>query len=282
MDPAQRHLSVALGISLLFHAIVLSIHFKLPEQIGKASERALDVILVNARHKNKPTKAQAKAQTNLDGGGNVAEDRRARTPLPASQRDTAGDAAVEARRRVAELEAQQQALLTQAKAAKSVGSERSGDAVPTPAPAISGADLASSALAIARLEGQIARQLDEYQQRPRKRSFGARVEEYRFAQYIEDWRQKVERIGNLNYPEAARGKLYGSLVLTVVIKASGDLERVELNRSSGKPLLDEAALRIVKMAAPYPAFPKAISRDTDILEISRTWTFTSADKLSAE
>ncbi len=279
---AMPAINVAFGISIAIHAVLLSIHFELPDKLAKASERALDVILVNSKQKSRPTKAQAKAQTNLDGGGNVAEDRRAKTPLPASQRDTPGDAAVEARRRVAELEAQQQAMLTQMKAAKSVNAERASEATPTPAPAISGADLASSALAIARLEGQIARNLEEYQQRPRKRSFGARVEEYRFAQYIEDWRQKVERIGNLNYPEAARGKLYGSLVLTVVIKASGDLDRVELNRSSGQKLLDDAALRIVKMAAPYPAFPKAISRDTDILEISRTWTFTSADRLSAE
>lgn len=108
------------------------------------------------------------------------------------------------------------------------------------------------------------------------------VEEYRFAQYVEDWRQKIERIGNLNYPDAAKGRLYGSLVLTVVIKANGDLERVEVNRSSGQSLLDDAARRIVRMAAPYAAFPEAIRRDTDILEITRTWTFTNADRLRAD
>jgi protein TonB len=121
--------------------------------------------------------------------------------------------------------------------------------------------------------------MEEYNQRPRKKFIGARVEEYRFAQYVEDWRQKIERIGNLNYPDAAKGKLYGSLVLTVVIKANGDLERVEVNRSSGQSLLDDAARRIVQMAAPYAAFPEAIRRDTDVLEITRTWTFTNADRL---
>jgi protein TonB len=155
---------------------------------------------------------------------------------------------------------------------------------PTPAPAEirTGADLASSALAIARIEGQISRQLEEYNQRPRKKFIGARVEEYRFAQYVEDWRQKIERIGNLNYPDAAKGRLYGSLVLTVIIKSNGDLDRVEINRSSGQRLLDDAARRIVQMSAPFAAFPEAIRRDTDVLEITRTWTFTNADRLRSD
>jgi len=153
---------------------------------------------------------------------------------------------------------------------------------PQTAPNISGADLATNAMAIARLEAQIDRQTNEYNQRPRKKFIGARVEEYRFAQYVEDWRQKIERVGNLNYPDAAKGRLYGSLVLTVIIKANGDLERVEVSRSSGKKLLDDAARRIVQMAAPYGAFPESIQRDTDLLEITRTWTFTNADRLRSD
>jgi protein TonB len=153
--------------------------------------------------------------------------------------------------------------------------------VPTAEPAVSGVDLANRALAIARIEGEISRRVDEYNQRPRKKFIGARVEEYRFAQYVEDWRQKVERIGNLNYPAAARGQMYGSLILTVVIKSNGELERVEVNRSSGQKVLDQAAVRIVKMAAPYAAFPADIRRDTDIIEITRTWSFTRQDELHA-
>jgi protein TonB len=142
--------------------------------------------------------------------------------------------------------------------------------------------MASSAMAIARLEGQIARQMEEYNQRPRKKFIGARVEEYRFAQYVEDWRQKIERIGNLNYPDAAKGRLYGSLTLSVVIKANGDLKQVDVIRSSGQVLLDDAARRIVRMAAPYAAFPEAIRRDIDEIDITRTWTFTNADRLRAD
>lgn len=283
MDAPRRNLTLAIAASLLLHAVILAIRFTPPDFVDKARERALDVILVNSKSKNRPDKAQAKAQTNLDGGGNTDEDRRAKTPLPPSPKAREGDQLVEAQRRVAELEAQAQAQMTRLKSERTVSSDRAKvHPAPLPVPDVTGADLASSALAIARLEGQIARQMEEYNQRPRKKFIGARVEEYRFAQYVEDWRQKIERIGNLNYPAAAKGRLYGSLVLTVVIKSNGDLDRVEVSRSSGQRLLDDAARRIVQMAAPYAAFPESIRRDTDILEITRTWTFTNTDRLRAD
>jgi protein TonB len=283
MDAPRRNLTLALGASLLLHAMLLVIRFTPPDFMEKARERALDVILVNSKSKARPDKAQAKAQTNLDGGGNTDENRRAKTPLPPSPNTREGRELIEAQRRVAELEAQTQEQMTRLKSERAVSTDKSKvNPVTAPEPSRSGADLASSALAIARVEGQIARQLEEYNQRPRKKFIGARVEEYRFAQYVEDWRQKIERVGNLNYPDAAKGRLYGSLVLTVIIKANGDLDRVEVNRSSGQRLLDDAARRIVQMAAPYAAFPESIRRDTDVLEITRTWTFTNADRLRAD
>ena len=283
MDAPQRHLTLAIGASLLIHAVLLTIRFTPPDFIDKARERALDVILVNSKSKSRPDKAQAKAQTNLDGGGNTDADLRAKTPLPPSPNTKEGRELLEAQRRVAELEAQQQQQMMRLKSERAVATNKAqNNQTATSEPVRSGADLASSALAIARIEGQISRQLEEYNQRPRKKFIGARVEEYRFAQYVEDWRQKIERIGNLNYPDAAKGRLYGSLVLTVIIKANGDLERVEVSRSSGKTLLDDAARRIVQMAAPYAAFPEAIRRDTDVLEITRTWTFTNADRLRSD
>jgi protein TonB len=99
--------------------------------------------------------------------------------------------------------------------------------------------------------------------------------EYRFARYVEDWRSRVEKIGNENYPEEARGKIYGSLRLTVAIRKDGALVDTIIEQSSGSPVLDRAARRIVKLAAPYPPFPPEIARDTDILEITRTWVFTN-------
>ena len=195
-----------------------------------------------------------------------------------------GTDARRAARRVQELEAQQLKMMTQLRAAKSVTPVEQAKAAATalPQPQVSGQDLATSALAIARMEAQISRQLEEYNQRPRKAFIGSRAREYRFAQYVEDWRLKVERIGNLNYPDGARGKVYGSLVLTVSIKSDGSLDSVEVQRSSGHQILDRAAERIVKMASPYANFPANIKRDTDILVITRTWTFAPGDKLFGE
>lgn len=278
-------LSTALGLSLTIHLVALTIHFTPPDFVNQAREKALDVILVNSKSARKPSKAQAKAQANLDGGGNTDEDRRAKTPLPPSATTKEGNELMDAQRRVAELEQLQQQMMVTTRAKVNVSPDPARNSpTPTPAQAISGSDLASSAMAIARIEGQIARQLEDYNQRPRKKFIGARVEEYRFAQYIEDWRQKIERIGNLNYPDSARGRVYGSLVITVVLKSDGELQKVELNRSSGKKVLDDAAIRIVQLAGSggFSPFPENIRRDTDVLEITRTWTFTSADQLHAD
>ena len=280
---AHSPLTLALTVSVLAHAVLLVVHFTPPDALDKATARALDVILVNSKSAQRPRHAQALAQTNLDGGGDTVEDRRVKTPLPPAKQMRPGDDLITAQQRVAQLEAEARKMLTQAKSRQTVSTPDKAPqpTPPTPTPTPSGLDLASSALAIARLEGEIARQTEAYNQRPRRKFIGARVSEYRFAQYVEDWRQKVERVGNLNYPAAARGRLYGNLVLTVVIKSDGDLDHVEINRSSGEPVLDQAAVRIVRMAAPYAPFPEAIKRDTDIIEITRTWTFTSEDQLHA-
>lgn len=276
-------LAWALGASLVLHALLLTVHFTAPDFLPKATERALDVILVNSKSRHKPQKAQARAQTSLDGGGTLVEDVRAKTPLPPSLQTKPGNDVIQAQQRAAALESEVHQLLTQVagrhKTAPSLNAKQS--ALQTD-PVLSGVDLANRALAVARIEGEIAQRMEAYNQRPRKKFIGARVEEYRFAQYVEDWRQKVERVGNLNYPSAARGRLYGSLVLTAVIKSDGSLERVEVSRSSGQKVLDQAAARIVKLAAPYAAFPESIRRDTDVIEITRTWTFTRQNALHGE
>ena len=150
------------------------------------------------------------------------------------------------------------------------------------APKPSGRDLADLSLAAMRLQAQIDRQLEEYQKRPRKKFLGANAAEYRFAQYEEDWRAKVERVGTVNYPAEARGKLYGNLRLTVTIRSDGSVESVELDRSSGLKVLDAAAFKIVRMAGPYAAFPASIRRDTDLVIITRTWFFGQGDQLWTE
>jgi protein TonB len=277
-----RSLWLAIGVSLVLHAALLSLHFQFPDASRAFQDKALDIILVNSKSARKPSKAQALAQANLDGGGNTDQDRRATTPLPPSAKQQSGAELEQAQRRVHELEAQQQRLMTHARSKTSIAPKPDKEAQIEPTPGVSGRDLAQSALAMARLEAEIAKNVDDYNKRPRKKFVGTRADEYRFAQYVEDWRLKVERIGTLNYPEAAKGKLYGTLVMTVTIKSDGAVDKVEINRSSGHKILDDAARRIVAMGGPYAAFPPDIRRDTDILEITRSWNFTSSDNLETK
>lgn len=282
LDASTRNLSLAVGLSILIHGLLLSLHFKFPDASRALQDKAMEIILVNSKSTSRPSNAQALAQANLDGGGNTEENRRASTPLPPSARQQAGADLEQAHQRVQALEAQQQKLLTEVKSKTKAPTQEARQAQPQPSPTLSGRDLASSALAMARLEGEINRNVEDYNKRPRKKFLGTRAEEYRFAQYMEDWRLKVERVGTLNYPEPARGKLYGSLVLTVVVNADGSIDKVELERSSGQKVLDDAALRIVKMAAPYAVFPADIRREVDQLVITRTWFFTTGDRVQAQ
>lgn len=280
---AERNFAIALGFSLVLHTVLLSLHFKYPDASRAFQEKALDIILVNAKSARAPKDAQALAQNSLDGGGNSEQDRRVKTPLPPSNRQQAGTDLEQAQKRVQALEARQKQLLAQAKGKPKAAVKESpeAEALPVAEAQPSGLDLVSKSLEMARIEGQIARQTEEYNKRPRVgRLTSARVREYRFARYVDDWRQKVERIGTLNYPEAARGKIYGSLVLSVRIKKDGSVERIDIDRSSGSRVLDDAARRVVRMAEPFANFPPDIARDFDILEITRTWTFTKGNQVA--
>ncbi|HZS66683.1 MAG TPA: TonB family protein [Burkholderiales bacterium] len=281
----DRVLAMALGASLVLHALALSLHFKLPDALRVTpADQRLEVVLVNARTRERPARSELLAQANLDRGGTVDEARRARSPLPVTNPREPGRDLAAAERRVRELEARQQELLATAQAKAKEVAQPPPNAAPAEqvAPQPSGRDLADLALAAMRLQAQIDKQIDDYQKRPRKKFIGANAAEYRFAQYEEDWRAKVERVGTLNYPAEARGKFYGNLRLTVTIRADGSVESIELDRSSGLKILDAAAFKIVRMAGPYAAFPPAIRRDTDLLVITRTWFFGQGDKLWTE
>jgi periplasmic protein TonB len=140
--------------------------------------------------------------------------------------------------------------------------------------------LASTQLEIDRLTAEIDRRSRSSSTPDRRKSVNASTREYRYASYLEAWREKVERVGNLNYPdEARRRKLYGDLILHVSVRADGSLEKVRVVRSSGFPVLDDAAARIVKLASPFAPFPPEIAKDTDVLDITRTWQFTSSNRL---
>ncbi|MEW6677032.1 MAG: TonB family protein [Pseudomonadota bacterium] len=277
----------AILISAIVHTIfIFGLQFQQANpKLFENNTPPIDVVLVNAKSKDKPLQADVLAQQNLDGGGTVDEDRQATSPLPVSPQDQPMSSEVDTQARIQALEQQAKALMQQMKSDYQVPQQKprpeAEAAPPTPSPAPT--NLAQSSLEMARLQARIDRNWDDYQKRPRRMFVGARAQEYTFAQYVDDWRIKVERVGNLNYPEAARRQgLYGSLVLTVNINADGSLESVQVDRSSGSKVLDAAAVRIVEMAAPYSAFTPAMRQKVDILGITRTWTFTRSDQLTSQ
>jgi protein TonB len=277
-------MQAALLGSIAFHVLmIVGLGFKVPGMPRwDAPHNVMDVVLVNSRSATKPTKADALAQANLDGGGNTDQKLRAASPFPTiDDRDPSREMRV-AEARVKQLEAEARELMTRVKSKAAVTPM---EVAPQGAdkPDAEARDLIEKSQQIASLEAQIRRQAQAYQERPKKKFVGARAEESRFAVYVDKWRQKVERIGNLNYPEEAKArKLRGSLQLTVGIKVDGEIESVELNRSSGYKVLDQAAMRIVRLASPFERLPDNIRVDTDILYITRTWTFTRAEQVIAE
>lgn len=285
LDRQSRLLAVSVAISILLHAVLLTIHFRFPDAMRwTSSTQPLEVVLVNAKTRERPDRAKALAQANLDGGGNTDARQRATSALPTTSPKDPGRDLADMRRRQRELEAQQQQLLAQTREARAslpAGAEGRKTAE-EPTPQLSGRDMADRSLAMLNLQAQIDRQTKAYQERPRKRFIGASTREYRFAQYEEDWRTKIERVGTVNYPAEARGKLYGTLRLTVTIRADGTVESIELDRSSGLKVLDQAAFRIVQMAAPFAVFPADIRKDYDQLVITRTWFFAQGDKIWTE
>jgi protein TonB len=303
-------MSIALWFSVLLHVVLLSIHFEPQLNKFKDNLAILEVVLVNAKTQSRPENAEVYAQANLDRGGNTEQDRKMKTALPAlkpqkseitpkptASSKQAAQATLETanelreQKRVAELEKQAQELMTQINAEKAVESQAiqkaaTKDIQPGNQSAPKKLDLeaiASAAIEMEKLEAIISKQQDEYQKRPKRKFVGGRTKEYKYALYVEAWRQKVEKIGNLNYPEAARDlKLYGQLQMTVSIKQDGSIEAIEINRSSGHKVLDAAAKHIVELGAPYAQFPEDIRKEVDILSITRTWTFTKEDSLATE
>jgi periplasmic protein TonB len=279
----KQPIFMATVFSLCLHAFILfGIGFTLPDTSKDAKKsQPLEVVLVNSKSRSRPLKADALAQHNLDGGGNTPDRKRASTPLP-NLRDDKQFTPEQATQRVQKLEQQVKKLLAQAKSLHAVPleqvkkSRQDGNTS-------NGEDLVNRALEIARLEAQISRDFNAFQKLPQRKFIGASTQEYRYAQYIEDWRIKVERWGNVNYPSQARQqKIYGQLQLTVSLKADGSVANVEINKSSGQRILDAAAINIVRRAAPYAPFPDDIRKETDILSIVRTWTFTANDHLESE
>ncbi len=277
----KERVAFATAFSVALHAFLLfGISFTVPDMRNLQKKlEPLEVTLVNAKSRS-TSSARAYAQNNLDGGGNVEEDRHAASPFPVlgnDKRFTPEQAA----QRVKSLEQEVKRLLTQKNSNYRLDQR---DDIPQEVDSkLSGQDLVQRSLEIARLEAEINKNLSLYEKMPKRKFLGTRTKEYRYAQYEEDWRSKVERIGTLNYPEALRRqKIFGSVTITVNIRADGSVESVDVDKSSGNHLLDAAAVRIAKLAAPYAPFPPDIRKETDILSIPRVWTFTTTDQLETK
>jgi len=269
---ADKVLVTALTVSIGLHITVLAIRFVDPEFLRvRSTDPPLEIILVNAKSETRPGKPEALAQANLDGGG-ANESGQRTSPLPNSFEMRDGDALDSARTMVQQLEEEQKRLLAALRESLQVRPVPPKDAADQSHP---GSAEVERRERLARAQAEIAKQISDYQKRPRKHHFMPSASEYRYARYVEDWRARVEKIGNQNYPDDARGRYYGALRMTVAIRKDGSVADTLVDQSSGSPVLDRAARRIVQLAAPYPPFPPEIARDTDILEITRTWIFTN-------
>lgn len=283
--PSYADWSTRIAIAMLFsaaiHGMVMSTKFTLINpRLFEDNSVPMEVVLVNAKSTEAPLDPDALGQVNLAGGGNTDDDRRMKSPLPASAKTQAGSNEEAVQAQVAQLEQRAKQLLTQLKNNTPVETAPQTSEREAQQPELNVNQLAVQAREMAQLQARVSQQWDEYQKRPRRAFVGANVREYAFARYVEDWVAKVERIGNLNYPEAARRQgVYGSLKLTVSIYADGRIEKIDVDRPSGSKVLDAAADKIVRLGEPYAPFPAEMRKKTDILSITRTWTFTRSDQL---
>lgn len=280
--PNNGALTVALALSLVFHSVLLLITFKYPDALSfKSAPGPIEVVLVNSKSASRPVKADALAQANLDGGGNTEANRRAKTNLPALPDMPADEELSLASKRVQQLELEAHHLLTRMAPANIAADPKTlpvEQVVPSDAPRI--ADLPHDRLTIARLEAQIAREWDAYQKLPKRKFLGARTQKAIEAEYLDSWRQRIERVGTANFPDEARRRgVFGTVMVTVAIRADGTVESIEIDRSSGSRILDVSVEKIVQLAGPFKPFSAELRKEADILHITRNWAFTRSDLL---
>jgi len=284
-------LGLTLFVAVTLHAVgILGISFTLetPQKLP-TPDRTLEIMVVQnpkkSPPKQPPEKADFLAQTTQEGGGNQPDKVRPKTqmtpPTPAQQPkqvQTTAPAPPPAARATAK---QPKKVLTQQQPERrKIQTEPKKQPRPEKKRITAAQLLASTNQEISRLTAELDKKTKAYAKRPRRKTLMASTQEYKYASYLDAWRRKVERVGNLNYPdEAKRRKLYGNLVLHVAIRPDGSVRSINVRKSSGHKLLDDAAIRIVKLSAPFAPFPAEIRKETDILDIIRTWQFRNNDQL---
>ncbi len=273
-------------VSVLAHmTVILGVSFAVPDLRSNDPLPTLDITLVNTRSETAPDEADFLAQANREGGGDTDEAVVARTPLPVNPSPDVAEPAPQTRTR-SEPQAPEptpdQPLTQDREEAATIDDRKPQEEQPDTRPNREPGPDETDQLARerAQLSAELSQFWQEYQKRPRRKFLSARTKEYKYAEYMEAWRARVERVGNLNYPEKARRQnLTGNLVLDVAINPDGTVHNLNMIKSSGNKVLDDAARRIVELAAPYEGFPADIRKEVDILHITRTWQFMRNNRL---
>ncbi|KAF1686508.1 energy transducer TonB [Pseudoxanthomonas broegbernensis] len=274
----QQRLTATLVLSLLVHGIaILGLGFVLDDEAPLVP--TLDVIFSHTRTPLTPEQADFLAQANNRGGG---EHEVAQRP-----RDTQAGTIPLAEPGLAPLPEQRRAAVeSPPPQARIVASRRGEDVVPTtqaePEPAPVSPVRAARDAEMARLAAEVYLRSELYAKRPTRKFVSASTREYAYANYLRAWVDRAERVGNLNYPdEIRRRRLGGQVVISVGVRRDGTVESTRILRSSGTPMLDAAAERIVLLAEPFPPLPDGGDR-VDILHVTRTWVFVPGGQLRTE
>jgi protein TonB len=283
-------LSLAIFASVVVHVIVLLLHFVMPvTPPPKAIDQGLEVILVNARTEKRPHQAQALAQVSLEGGG-AHEQGRAKSPLPDMAKIENGEDVLKAKRRIEELEERQKKLIDQIRAERNF---RSAQVLDKQKPEdvttnTAGQDRVDSNKVFARTVAEISQRIEDQNKRPKKTVVSPSTHAVAHAQYSMLVQQKIEKVGTLNFPKSNGQKIYGEVIISIPIFQNGAIYEDEggakVERTSGNPILDRAALKILKSAAPFGAFPKnmQLAGNGSVLVFVHVFKFTREEKLETE
>ena len=290
ITPADR-LGLTLCLAAIAHAtVILGVSFS-PEDLRPPPMDTMEITLVQQASPEAPDQAKVLAQANLQGGGDSNDDVRPSAPTPPLFPDTTPAVTLPASTPPPQPVTQKSAPVTESPPAPVetrplLTTDKASDfevpaqpskeekVVSEPEHRPTATQLLTNSFRVAALSAEIKRKLEAKAQRPKQKFISASTREYKYAAYMEAWRAKVERVGNLNYPDEARRRgLSGSLILDVALNVDGSVNDVVIRHSSGESVLDDAAIRIVMLAAPYAPLPQNIRVDTDILHITRTWEF---------
>ncbi|MDX2418716.1 MAG: TonB family protein [Xanthomonadales bacterium] len=275
IQASNDRFAVSILMALALHAfILLGIGFVLDFKPLTHPLDTLDVVLVNWRSELKPDQADFLAQASQQGGGESNEaSRPSQINTGASPGPSDGDDPLDQQEQMSSVaDAAREQVLVEDDTAEFTQQITRIEQPDPPLP--SAATLMQESMQMAKLQPGIQRDRESQSKLPRRKWISANTSEYEYAAYMQAWVAKVERVGNLNYPEEVRRlQLTGDLIMTVGINLDGSVESIAIRRSSGKPQLDQAATRIVRLAGPYSPLPEHINASVDILHITRTWRF---------